>query len=254
MNKRKSIERKRDTGHNGRQAVPYKSHSSKHSATSNPKRRPQPGRSSITSQLPSMLRDAYPDASTELAFTNNYQLVIAVVLSAQCTDKKVNEVTPALFATYSSFKALAQAKLTAVEEIIRPINYYRTKARNIIALAEAVCRKHGGELPSCRAELISLPGVGRKTANVILCELGTEPALPVDTHVLRLANRLGLSAANTADRVEQDLTAIFPPDSWRHLHHALILHGRRVCKARRPLCNECALQRMCPSATLIAND
>jgi endonuclease-3 len=169
-------------------------------------------------------------------------------LSAQCTDKKVNEVTPSLFKKYPNFTQLAAAKLGAIEEIIRPVNYYKTKSRNLKALGIAVSKKYSSKLPTTHAELIELPGVGRKTANVVLSEQGKTPALPVDTHVLRLSNRLGFSKKQTPEGVEQDLMKIFPPESWRELHHRLIFHGRRVCKARSPLCMECKLNKICPSA------
>lgn len=201
----------------------------------------------IPKKILKTLIELYPVAQSELNFKNDYQLVVSVVLSAQCTDKKVNQVTPALFSKYPNFKALGNAELIEVEEIIRPINYYKTKAKNIKALGLLVDKDFKGRLPSTRENLIKLPGVGRKTANVVLCEQGQTPALPVDTHVLRLSNRLGFSTSQTPDGVEKDLSRIFPPENWRDLHHRLIFHGRRVCKARQPLCNECKLSPVCPS-------
>jgi len=199
-------------------------------------------------KLLELLANAYPTPASELVFKNPYQLAVCVMLSAQCTDKKVNEVTPALFKRYPSFAELGRARVQDLEKIIRPVNYYKTKVRHLLETAKKVMDEFEGRLPQTHAELISLPGVGRKTANVILCELGIVPALPVDTHVLRLSKRLGLSQSSNPDGCEDDLKAQFPPPTWRNLHHWLILHGRRVCKARSPLCEGCILNRLCPSA------
>lgn len=189
----------------------------------------------------------YPEPETELNYHNQYQLLISVVLSAQCTDKKVNEITPKLFKPFPSFEHLSKAGLKQVETIIRPINYYKTKAKNIIALSKKIVTEHHGKLPHSHPELVSLPGVGQKTANVVLSELGITPAFPVDTHVFRLARRLGLAKSETIEQVESELTRQFPPETWRPLHHWLIFHGRRVCKARKPLCSQCAIADLCPS-------
>lgn len=192
--------------------------------------------------------ELYPEPRSELTFKNNYQLVCAVMLSAQCTDKKVNEVTPHLFRVYANFKQLAAADLADIEKIIRPINYYKTKAKHLIAMANLVSAEHRGRLPTGFQTLISLPGVGRKTANVIQCELNIEPALPVDTHVFRVSKRLGIADGKNPDQVEASLKQAFPPDTWHHLHHWLIFHGRRVCKAQRPLCGSCTLSDLCPAS------
>ena len=191
---------------------------------------------------------AYPDPRSELDFKNPYELVVAVTLSAQCTDKKVNQVTPALFAYAPNFNALAEAQIETIESIIRPVNYYRTKSRNIVAMAQRVRAEFSGELPSDHDGMTSLPGVGRKTANVVLGELGICPTIPVDTHVMRVSGRLALSSGSDPVTVERELAARFPPEIWRNLHHWLIYHGRRVCKAQRPLCEECVLRDLCPSA------
>lgn len=204
-------------------------------------------RSSNPGHLLKLLRELYPDPKSELAFKNEYQLVVAVILSAQCTDKKVNEVTPSLFGAYPSFAALSRAPQSDLEAIIRPVNYYKTKARNLIAMAHTVVGSFKGRLPKNHDDLTSLPGIGRKTANVVLGELGAQPALPVDTHVNRLAHRLGLSKGKNVREVEADLCALFAPSDWRALHHSLILHGRRVCKAVNPQCSACALAPYCPS-------
>lgn len=198
--------------------------------------------------LISHLADLYPDPRSELNFCDDYQLLISVMLSAQCTDKKVNQVTPELFRSYGSFKALSKAKLPEVERIIRPINYFKTKSKNIIATAQQVEERFGSRVPKTHDELTSLPGVGNKTANVILSESGVVPAFPVDTHIFRLAHRLGLSEGKNPDAVERDLRAAFPSSEWRGLHHRLIFHGRRVCKARNPDCGACSLRALCPSA------
>lgn len=193
------------------------------------------------------LAKLYPDPHSELDFKNEYQLLIAVMLSAQCTDKKVNQVTPELFKTYPSFKDLSQAKLADVERIIRPINYYKTKSKHLIATANDAVARFQSKVPDTHEELTSLPGVGNKTANVILSEKGTVPAFPVDTHIFRLAHRLGLSTGKNPDAVEKDLRKAFPSSEWRNLHHRLIFHGRRVCSARSPQCAGCALLNICPS-------
>jgi endonuclease III len=191
----------------------------------------------------------YKNPKSALNFTNEYELLISVMLSAQCTDAKVNQVTPKLFKSFDNFKALSKAKITKVESIIKPINYYKTKSKNIIDSARIICKQHNSSLPNDRQSLLSLPGVGQKTANVVLGELGIEKTLPVDTHVFRLSHRLGLSSGKTPSHVEEDLKKLFPPNEWRQLHHSLILHGRAVCKAQRPLCKECLLGTICPSKT-----
>lgn len=198
--------------------------------------------------LLSLLAKEYPEAASELVFTNDYQLVVAVVLSAQCTDKKVNEVTAVLFKKYPSFQKLALAAVEDIEAIIRPANYYRTKARHIRDLAETVVVQWGAELPGTISELMTLPGVGRKTANVVVSERGTEPGLAVDTHVFRLSRRLGIASGDTPGEVEDELRRAFPQETWRPLHHGLILHGRRVCPARAPKCGECVLAGICAYA------
>ena len=200
---------------------------------------------SSKSRLLRILARLYPQPASELVFANEYQLLSCVVLSAQCTDKKVNQVTPELFLRYPTFEALAGAQLADVEAIVRPINYYRTKAGNLIALSSQVCCEFGGKVPRTHAQLTSLPGVGNKTANVVLSELGAARTFPVDTHVFRVSRRLGLARGNTVAKVEEELKAQFASRHWRNLHHRLILHGRRTCKAPRPLCEACALTRMC---------
>ena len=200
--------------------------------------------------LLSALAELYPDPHSELNFKNEYQLLIAVLLSAQCTDKKVNQIIPELFTRYPTFEALSKAALTDVERIIRQINYFKTKSKHLIETGRQMVERFDSIVPKRQEELVSLPGVGRKTANVIVCEAGEVPAFPVDTHVFRLAHRLGLSEGKTTDAVEKDLRKAFPPAEWRNLHHRFIFHGRRVCKARTPNCAGCVLSSICPSAVL----
>lgn len=196
-------------------------------------------------KLLQIFAEANPHPRSELNFSTDYELITAVMLSAQTTDKKVNEVTKVLFSRFPVPAALAKAEVTTVEEIIRPLNYYKTKAKNIIATAKIIAEELGGELPRSEDELTQLPGVGRKTANVILAERGWKPAIAVDTHVFRLSHRLGLSKAKTPDGVEEDLKKQFAKEHWRNLHHWLILHGRYVCTARKPNCRACGVVKIC---------
>ncbi len=192
----------------------------------------------------------YPGASTALAHANPGQLLVAVMLSAQCTDVLVNRVTPALFARFPSVEALAEAPPQELEAILRPVNYYRTKARHVRAATAQLIGEYGGQVPRTLAELVRLPGVGRKTANVVLgSAFGLAEGVVVDTHVGRLARRLGWSAAPDATRVERDLMGLLPRAQWIVSSHRLILHGRKVCRARRPRCFECVIASLCPSAS-----
>jgi endonuclease-3 len=195
------------------------------------------------------LHGSYPDARTELDFGTPFQLLIATLLSAQATDVSVNAATPALFARYPDAKSLACATPAEVEPFIRTIGLYRNKAKHAVAAAQLLESEHQGVVPASIEALTRLPGVGRKTANVVVSNAFGIPAIAVDTHVGRLARRLGLSRADDPDRVEQDLQKLFPPNQWVFLHHALILHGRRVCRARKPDCSGCSLRLQCPSAT-----
>lgn len=193
------------------------------------------------------LRRAYPDARTELEFTTPFELLIATLLSAQATDVSVNRATPALFAAYPDAAAMARATPEDVEPYIRTIGLFRTKAKNAVLAARLIVERHGGEVPGTRAELMELPGVGRKTANVVLANAFGTPTIAVDTHVGRLARRLGFSREDDPDKVEADLAEAFPESEWVFVHHALILHGRRVCTARKPDCAHCVLCSDCPS-------
>lgn len=198
-------------------------------------------------KLLKIFESIYPDPKSELNFSNSYQLWAAVLLSAQCTDKKVNQVTPILFEQFPDFKSLALAKQNQIEKIIRPINYYKTKSKHLIAGANLVVEKYNSKLPKTHHELTSIAGVGQKTANVILSELGLAKTFPVDTHVLRVSKRLGLASGKNPKTTEEELKLEFDQDLWRPLHHWLIFHGRRVCKAQNPNCTECQLNDFCPS-------
>ncbi|HLE60954.1 MAG TPA: endonuclease III [Thermoanaerobaculaceae bacterium] len=193
------------------------------------------------------LAAAYPDATCELDFRNPYELLVATILSAQCTDVRVNMVTPALFARLPDATALAGADQVELEGMIRTTGFYRNKAKSLVGMASAVVERHGGEIPARMDDLTKLPGVGRKTANVVLgTAFGMATGVVVDTHVARLAKRLGLSEETDPEKIEQDLMELFPPASWVALGHRLILHGRRVCKARKPACDQCSLAPFCP--------
>ena len=200
-------------------------------------------------RLYDLLAEAYSDAHCELDYADAYQLSVATILSAQTTDQRVNLVTPILFRRYPSVSALAAARQADVEEIIRSTGFFRNKSKSIIGFARGVMADHDGEVPRTLAELAALPGVGRKTANVILGNaFGIEEGVVVDTHVKRLAARLGLTRHEEPAKVEQDLVALFPRGHWTMLSHLLIWHGRRVCDARRPRCEECTMARLCPSS------
>jgi endonuclease-3 len=188
----------------------------------------------------------YPDAWCELDYRTPFELLIATILSAQCTDKMVNQVTPELFAKYPSPDALGAAPPAAVETVIKRTGFFRQKTKAIQAVARRVAEEHGGRVPEAMDELTRLPGVGRKTANVVRGTAFGHPAIFVDTHVRRLANRLGLTVSDDPDAIEVDLQALLPPRAWTAFAHRLIHHGRRVCAARTPRCTSCALRRWCP--------
>ena len=200
-------------------------------------------------ELLARLKGLYPDAHCELDHRNAFELLCATILSAQCTDARVNLVTPALFAKYPDAPALARARPAAVEAIIRPTGFFRNKTKSLIGMAQAVVADHAGRIPSSMEELRTLPGVGRKTANVILGNAyGINEGVTVDTHVGRVSRRLGLTKHDDPEKVEQDLMKLVPRDDWALFSHLLIFHGRRICVARKPKCGECALAGMCPSA------
>ena len=191
----------------------------------------------------------YPDAHCELDYQNAYQLLVATILSAQCTDQRVNMVTPTLFARYPDPATLAVARQEDVEEIIRSTGFFRNKARNLIGMAGAVVDRHGSNIPVTMNELVQLPGVGRKTANVVLGNAcGINEGVVVDTHVQRVGYRLGLTSESDPVKIELDLMKLYDRDRWTLLSHLLIWHGRRVCYARKPRCADCLLNTICPSA------
>lgn len=192
------------------------------------------------------LEQLYPDARTELEFSTPFELLVATVLSAQATDVSVNAATPALFARYPDAHAMSAASAEDIEPYIRSIGLYRGKAKNLAALARLLVERHGGEVPNDFDAVVALPGAGRKTANVVLSNAYGYPAIAVDTHVGRLARRLALSVQTNPDKVEADLQKLFPKEKWVFLHHALILHGRRICHARKPQCGACAMAGFCP--------
>jgi endonuclease-3 len=194
------------------------------------------------------LREAYP-AATELAHENPFQLLIATILSAQTTDKMVNLVTPKLFARYPTVFDLAAADPAEVETIVKPTGFYRVKARRIIAASRKLVELFGGEVPASMEGLLQIPGIGRKTANVILGAGFDQPGFAVDTHVIRLTNLIKLVSSRDPVKIERQVTSMVPPEDWTGLSLRLILHGRRVCIARRPRCEECILNDFCPSST-----
>lgn len=194
-----------------------------------------------------VLAETYPDADCELDFTTPLELLVATVLSAQCTDKRVNQVTPALFARYPDAAAYAAADRAELEAMIQPTGFFRAKAASLQGLAQALCDRYGGEVPGRQKDLVTLPGVGRKTANVVLGNAFGVPGITVDTHVGRLARRFGWTDNTDPDKVETDLAALFPRKDWTSLSHEMIWHGRRVCHARNPACGACVLAHWCPA-------
>jgi endonuclease-3 len=206
-------------------------------------------RTERAAEIYDLLEAEYPDAHCELTFADPFQLAVATILSAQTTDVRVNMVTPGLFRRYPDAVALAAARQEDVEEIVRTTGFFRNKARNIIGFARGLMADHGGVVPRTIAELAALPGVGRKTANVVLGNaFGINEGVVVDTHIRRLSTLMGFTKEKTPEKIEQDLMKIFPPDRWTMLAHLLIWHGRRVCDARKPRCEACVVSHLCPSS------
>jgi endonuclease-3 len=200
-------------------------------------------------QIYDLLWEEYPDARCALEHRDPYQLAVATILSAQCTDERVNMVTPALFEAYPSVEELAGARTEELEEMIRSTGFFRNKAKSLIGMATGVSEKHGGELPRSMDELVKLPGMGRKTANVVLGNaFGIDEGVVVDTHVKRLSGLTGLSGEKTPEKIEKELMGIFPRERWTMISHLLIFHGRQVCKARKPRCEACVASHLCPSS------
>lgn len=194
-----------------------------------------------------VLAEAYPYAHAELDFRNPFELIVATVLSAQTTDVRVNQVTPVLFAKYPDARSLSEAELADIEEIIRPTGFFRAKARSLHTLAQKVVDEFDGVVPGTLAALVTLPGVGRKTANVVLGNAFGVPGITVDTHFGRLAKRFGWTASDDPIVVERDVMELFEPRDWTMLSHRVVFHGRRVCLARRPACGACVVASLCPS-------
>jgi endonuclease-3 len=193
------------------------------------------------------LAAAYPDARTELEFCSPFELLVATILSAQTTDRRVNAVTPALFARWPDATALAGADRAAVEAVIQPTGFFRAKTQALLAMSQALVERYDGQVPGRLADLVTLPGVGRKTANVVLGNAFGVPGITVDTHFGRLARRFGWTVEDDPVKVELDVAALFPKSSWTMLSHRLIWHGRRCCHARKPACGACPVARLCPS-------
>ena len=206
---------------------------------------PKPSKSPAqTRRIMAKLAAQHPNADTELHYSNAYELLVATILSAQCTDERVNQVTPALFRRYPNARSLAEATTDELEPQIQSTGFFRAKSRSLHGMAAELVERHGGEVPKTMAELVELPGVGRKTANVVLGHALGVPGLPVDRHVLRVSNRIGIARSEDPELVEQQLCAAMPPAEWTRTSDTLILHGRRICKPR-PLCEKCAVRRDC---------
>ena len=209
--------------------------------------RPSPKLQAHAAAIDAALAEAYPDATCELTHNSPYELLVATILSAQCTDVRVNLVTPALFARFPDVTALAAADQAELEELVKSTGFFRNKAKSLLGMARAVVERRRGRIPDDMDELTALPGVGRKTANVVLgTAWGLATGVVVDTHVARLSGRLGLTRQHDPEKIEQDLMALFPETSWVALSHRLILHGRRVCAARKPACDRCPFAPLCP--------
>ncbi len=194
------------------------------------------------------LHDLYPGATCSLDHRGPLELLVATILSAQCTDERVNQVTPSLFARYGAAADYARADLAELQAAIRPTGFFRNKAKTLVDLGKALASRHGGEVPDRMEELVQLPGVGRKTANVVLGTWFGKPAITVDTHVTRVAGRLALTRETDPVKIESDLARILPEEEWTFTSHALIWHGRALCKARKPDCPHCGLRPDCPFA------
>jgi endonuclease-3 len=200
-------------------------------------------------EIAKILKINYPNPKTELVHTNEYELAVSVMLSAQTTDKKVNQVTPALFEKYPNWQALSTAEVSDVANFIKQVNFYRGKAERLVKAAQKVVAEYGGSLPHSMENLMTIPGIARKSANVIMQEAwGVAEGIVVDTHVIRVSNKLGLTVQKDPGKIEKDLVNLIPRKYWRNISSALVLHGRYICIARKPKCGECCLNKICPSA------
>ena len=202
-------------------------------------------KSTVTGVI-AVFKKTYPDAECALTYSNAYELLVATVLSAQCTDKRVNMVTPAVFRKYPDPKALSLAKIEDVETLVRSTGFYKNKAKSLVGAAQAIIENHQGEVPAVLDELVKLPGVGRKTANVVLGNVFNIPGLVVDTHVGRLCRRLGFTRQNNPEKIEQEMMLLVPKKDWTLFSHLLISHGRSRCFARKPDCENCEAAELCP--------
>ena len=194
------------------------------------------------------LKESYPDAKPALHFSSPFELLVATMLSAQCTDKQVNKVTDVLFKKYNTAEAFSKIDYDTLEPFIHSCGFFQMKGHNILAMSRILIEKYGGEVPRTREELTALPGVGRKTANVVLSNAFGIPAIAVDTHVFRVSNRIGLAEANDVEKTEQQLMENIPEEDWSAAHHWLIYHGRLICAAQKPKCEECTLREVCDFA------
>lgn len=209
----------------------------------------RPSKAQRAREILARLQQLYPDATCSLNYTTTLQLLVATILSAQCTDQRVNQVTPALFQRYADALALAEADLLDLQALVKSTGFYRNKAKNIQAACRKIVQEFGGEVPQTMAELLTLPGVARKTANVVLAHgYGINAGVTVDTHVKRLSQRLGLTKHQDPAKIEQDLMKLLPQPDWENWSIRLIYHGRAVCMARRPNCQACLLADLCPAA------
>jgi len=233
--------------------MPRKTRDTRHETRT--KKRPRAAKRGIkatperAAEIYKRLEEHYPNAHCALDFKTPFQLLVATILSAQCTDKRVNMVTPALFKRYPTPAAMSEAKPEELEEMIKSTGFFRNKTKSLLAMSRAVAEEHGGQVPDTMEELVRLPGVGRKTANVVLGNAyDKNEGVVVDTHVGRLSARLGLTKQTDPVKVEQDLVKLFPREEWTMLSHLLIEHGRQICEARRPKCEVCFLNDICPSS------
>ena len=201
-------------------------------------------------EILNLLKKHYPDAKTRLDFKNNYECIVAVSLSARTTDNQVNKITPELFQSYGDFYKLSSAKPSEIEALINKCGLYKSKSRNLVEMARIIVNDYHGDVPSDIIELMTLPGVGRKTANVVRSTLFNQPAIAVDTHVFRVSRRLGLATGKDTIKVEKELMEIIPKKDWSKTHHQLITHGREICHSRKPLCDNCFLKNVCPKINL----
>ena len=198
-------------------------------------------------EIINILKETYPDAKCSLDFTTPFEMLVAVMLSAQCTDERVNKTTPVIFSKYSTPENFANIDIVELENLVHPCGFYKNKAKNIKATAKIIVDKYNGKVPETMEELMALPGVGRKTANVVMLEAFNKPqGIAVDTHCKRIANKLGLSKEKEPEKIEKDLLKIIPKEYYKDVNHILIWHGRNICTARNPKCNDCPLSKKCP--------